>query len=79
MLPVNQWDPGSIVRDPTLLRLSPKGAGPVEFYAGLVDGAPVMPVVSDRRRGNSGLVYLGQAAYERGAPPYREAVDGAAK
>jgi hypothetical protein len=68
LLPTDHWPVGKIIRDRSLLRISLPALGTVSFYAGLRGRAPLIPRSADVPLSDGGLVPLGSAPYERGAP-----------
>jgi len=70
ILPVDRWAVGEIVRDEFLMRLDWEAGGTVRFYAGLAARRAIPPVQSDQELEDGSLLYLGDATYEKGAPPF---------
>jgi hypothetical protein len=68
LLPTTEWVPGRIVRDWTLLRLVFDAAGTVDFHLGLTRGGRPVAVTGPDGRIEGNKVFLGRAAYRRGAP-----------
>ncbi len=67
LLPTNKWPVGKVIRDWTLIRLTFKPAGDVEFYTGLLGRGVLKPESTDRSLVNDNLVPLGSSTYRKGA------------
>ncbi len=67
LLPTDQWPPGKVIRDWTLIRLKFKPEGTVKFYAGLSRKGLLKPESSDQPLVEEKLVPLGSTEYRSGS------------